>query len=314
MGVPMLERVVAALQRHGVTEVILSVGYLPDRFIDAYPDFRVCDLPISYAVETVPLDTGGAIGFAARHGQVDSTFVVVNGDNLTDLDLTALLQFHRDTGAQATIALHPVEDPSRYGVVVKDEVGRVLSFVEKPPAADSPSRDISAGTYVMEPTVLDLIPEGARVSVERVTFPELVGLGTLYAKVDTSYWLDAGTPATYLQAHADILSGSRTVTPSLEWTGTSWVHPLADVDPTAELRGASIDEGCKVGAGAVVRHSVLMPGAVVGPRAEVASSILGPHSSVGEGARLGPTCVVGAHEAVADFDQLEGDVRVGVAR
>lgn len=311
VGVPMLERVLENLKRHGVTEVILSLGYLPDRFVEAYPDFVVGGLPVSYAVEPEPLDTAGAIRFAALHGGVEETFVVVNGDVLTDLDLTELVATHRARGAETTIALHPVEDPSRYGVVVTDAEGRVLSFVEKPPAGDAPSNEINAGTYVMEPSVIDLITPDVKVSVERVTFPELVALGTLFAQVDSGYWLDTGTPQAYLQAHSDILSGHRSATVEGGLAGGNWVHPTATVDSTARLAGTSVDRGASVGAGAVVEDTVLMPGAVVGPGARVTGCILGPHARVGTDARLGPTCVIGAGEHITDGARLEGDVRVG---
>ncbi len=313
VGTPMLERVISNLARHGATEAILSLGYMPDRFIEAYPEFMVAGVPVSYAVEPEPLDTAGAIRFAAEHAHITETFVVVNGDVITDLDVTALMAFHRARGARATLALHPVEDPSRFGVVPTDENGRVLEFVEKPPKDQAPTNEINAGTYVLEPSVISMIEPGVRVSVERVTFPELARRGELFARADSSYWLDTGTPDAYLQAHADILSGRRNIELTPAVLAGSWVHPSAHVDPTALLKGAAIDRGCVVEAHAEVIDSVLMPNATVRQGAHVRSSIVGPHAVVGAGAALHPICVIGRDETIEDDAELTGE-RVGGPR
>ena len=209
VGVPMIERVLGHLAAHGIDEAVLSLGYLPDAFLDAYPDGQAAGVRLSYAVEPEPLDTAGAVRFAATFAGIDETFVVVNGDVLTDIDLTALVAFHRERGAEGTIALHPVADPSAFGVVPTDDDGRVTAFVEKPPRDEAPTNLINAGTYVLEPSVLARIPEGGRVSIERETFPAMVRDGGLYARSDDAYWLDTGTPAAYLQAHFDFLRQAR---------------------------------------------------------------------------------------------------------
>jgi mannose-1-phosphate guanylyltransferase len=310
VGKPMLERVLANLERHGVTQAILSLGYLPDRFIASYPSYVVAGMPVAYAVEPEPLDTAGAIRFAAQHGGVDETFVVVNGDILTDLDLSGLLSFHRDRGAEATIALHPVEDPSRYGVVATDGDGRVVAFVEKPPREEAPSNQINSGVYVLEPSVLDYIEPDARESVERVTFPALAAKGSLFALADTAYWLDTGTPQAYLDAHADILNGRRVVALDSPISSGSWVHPSATVGASASLRCATIDRDCHVGNDVTIEDSVLLPGAVVGDGATIRGSILGPRCVIGAHVELNATCVVGADAVVEAGARLEGDVRV----
>ena len=207
--VPMLERVLAHLQAHGVDEVVLSLGYRPDAFFAAYPDHRAAGVRLDYAVEPEPLDTAGAIAFAAGHAGIDETFIVVNGDVLTDVDTSALVDFHRAHGATATIHLKAVDDPTRFGVVPIDGDGRVIEFVEKPPADRVPTNLINAGTYVLEPEVLERIPAGRRVSVERETFPALAAEGAVFALASDAYWLDTGTPAAYLQANADLIDGSR---------------------------------------------------------------------------------------------------------
>ncbi len=208
VGVPMIERVLGHLARHGVDEAVLSLGYLPDAFMEAYPDGRAAGIRLFYAVEPEPLDTAGAVRFAATLAGIAETFVVVNGDVLTDLDLTSLVAFHRERRAEGTIALHPVADPSAFGVVPTDEEGRVTAFVEKPPRDEAPTNEINAGTYVLEASVLARIPEGGRVSIERETFPTMVRDRCLFARSDESYWLDTGTPAAYLDANFDYLNGA----------------------------------------------------------------------------------------------------------
>src|SRR5690606_24539966 len=154
-------------------------------------------------------DTAGAVRFAAREAGIDSTFIVVNGDVLTDLDVGALWKLHQGSGAEGTIALTPVDDPARYGVVPIDADGRVEAFIEKPPAGEAPSNWINAGTYVLEPSVLDRIAADRKVSIEREIFPAMVTDRTLYALQSGAYWVDAGTPETYLQVQLDLIAGVR---------------------------------------------------------------------------------------------------------
>jgi len=311
MGVPMIEGVLGQLGRHGIDEAVLSLGYLPDRFLEAYPDGQCAGVRLRYAVEPEPLDTGGAVRFAAEELGVTETFIVVNGDVLTDLDVAGLVTFHRRKGAEGTIALHPVEDPSRFGVVPTDDDGRVTAFVEKPPRDEAPTNQINAGTYVFEPSVLGRIPLGQRISLERVTFPAMVADKTLYAWSDDNYWLDTGTPEAYLTAHRDILDGRRH--PSFLTSGIvggSYVLPGASIDPSASVTESVIDSGARVGAGAQIRSSVLLPGAQIGAGAIVEGSIIGPRAVVGERAVLRPTCVLGADAVVAAGEELV-DAKIG---
>lgn len=311
VGVPMLECVMESLARHGITDAVLSLGYLPDRFTEAYPSGIVSGVRVTYAVEPEPLDTAGALRFAAAFAGVDNTFVVVNGDVLTDLDVTALLDFHREHDAEATIALHPVEDPSHFGVVPTAPDGRVIAFVEKPPREEAPTNLINAGTYVFEPRALDRIAKEGRVSVERETFPSLAEAGTLFAMADDAYWLDTGTPRLYLQANIDVLRGDNT---QHEFRGVidgAWCASTSTVDASAKVSHSVVDRGCVVGADVILEECVLLPGAVVQSGSEIRSSIIGPEAVIGSGSQLGPTCVVGAKEHVAPDSRLFGDVRLG---
>jgi NDP-sugar pyrophosphorylase family protein len=312
---PMIERVLGHLARYGIDWAVLSLGYLPDSFVKAYPEGVAAGVRLSYAVEPSPLDTAGAIRFAARSAQIDDTFVVVNGDVLTDMDLGALLAFHRTHGAQGSISLHPVDDPSAFGVVPTDDDGRVRAFVEKPPRGEAPTDLVNAGTYVLEPSVLERIPDDRRVSIERETFPSMVADGSLYALSDTSYWLDAGTPESYLRAHWDLLEGRRQgpPAPGARDAGEGlWVLGVPEIEPGAEVRGpaligdgalvrdgalvdgAVVGHDCVVERGARVVRSVLLAGAVVEPGATVAGSIVGPGAHVGKGSDVRPLSVIGA--------------------
>jgi mannose-1-phosphate guanylyltransferase len=311
VGVPMIECVLEALAAHGVTSAVLSLGYLPDRFISAYPDNVIAGVSVTYAVEPEPLDTAGAIRFAARHAGIDETFLVINGDVLTDLDVTALLKFHRAHRAEATIALHPVEDPSRFGVVSATPEGRVLAFIEKPPLGEAPTNLINAGTYVMEPSVIERIAPSGRVSVERDTFPALAAAGTLFAMSDDGYWLDIGTPQAYLTANIDILNDRDGHAPPAGTADGAWCHASATIDASATLVNAVVDANCYVGANVVLQNVVLMPGAVIEEGSQVSWSIIGPEAVIGSFSTLAATCVVGAKQHVARGSSLSGDVRLG---
>jgi mannose-1-phosphate guanylyltransferase len=311
VGVPMIECVFEWLGRHGVTETVLSLGYLPDRFTEAYPSSMIAGVHVDYAVEPEPLDTAGAIRFAARQFDFDETFLVVNGDVLTDLDITKLVAFHHEHEGEATIALHPVDDPSRFGVVPTMPDGKVIAFVEKPPRDEAPTNNINAGTYIFEPRVLDRIAGEGRVSVERDTFPALAGAGELYAMADHAYWLDTGTPQAYLQANVDILNGRQGMHEFTDIVDCSWRHELATVDATATLTNSVVDSDCVVGANVVLEETVLLPGAIVQSNCVIRSSIIGPGAVVGRYSQLGATCVVGANEHVAPASELSGEVRLG---
>jgi NDP-sugar pyrophosphorylase family protein len=322
----MIERVLEPLARHGIDEAVLSLGYLPDAFTDAYPDGTAAGVRLRYAVEPEPLDTAGAVRFAAEYAGVDSTFVVVNGDVLTDLDLGALVDFHRERGAEGTIALSPVTDPSAFGVVPTDSKGRVEAFVEKPPRDEAPTNLINAGTYVLEPSVLSRIPAGRRVSIERETFPAMVRAGSLYALADESYWLDTGTPAAYMQAHRDLLDGRRGEPPvpgarslgDRVWVsgepvilgtvvGPAWLGDGVRVEEGARVEGSALGAGCVVEPGSTVTGSVLLDGARVAARSSVEASVLGRGSTVGERCEVKPISVLGFGAVVASGTVVDGE-------
>ena len=326
VGVPMIERVLGHLASHGVDEAVLSLGYLPDAFTAAYPDGEAAGVRLTYAVEPDPLDTAGAVRFAAAFAAIDETFVVVNGDVLTDLDLTALIDFHRERGAEGTIHLHPVADPSAFGVVPTDAEGRVTAFVEKPPRDEAPTNSINAGTYVLEPSVLNRIPANGRVSIERETFPAMVRDGGLYARADDRYWIDTGTPAAFLEANFDYVEGRRgpVIAPGLGDRGDGvYVEGQSDlegdvvahavvfggctVEPTGRVERCVLGRGSVISAGAVVADSVLMDDCHIAADATVAGSIMGPRSIVGQRADVRPVSVLGADAVVSSGTTVDGE-------
>lgn len=320
-GVPLIERVISRLGAHGVDRVVLSLGYRPDSFFAAFPDDIAAGVPLTYVVEPEPLDTGGAIRFAARQAGLRDTFLVANGDVLTDLDFTALIDAHRRTGAEATIALTPVDDPSRFGVVTTDGDDRVTAFIEKPDPGAAPTNLINAGTYVFEPAVLARIPADRKVSLEREVFPALVVDGTLFALASERYWLDVGLPDSYLQASTDLLDGTRGAGPPAPgadrraeggWTlGEPVVDPGADIDdqsllcdgchvgPAVESRRSVVGPASRVAGGARLEDAVLLAGAIIGEGAVVERSIIGPGAVVGAGAKVTGLSVLGEGAVIA---------------
>lgn len=327
-GVPLIERVIAHLAAHGVDRVVLSLGYRPDSFFAAFPSNTAAGVPLVYVVEPEPLDTAGAIRFAAKDAGVRDTFVVANGDVLTDLDVSALIDAHRFTGAEATIALTPVDDPSRFGVVTTDPSGRVTDFIEKPAPGTAPTNLINAGTYVFEPSVLGRIPADRRVSVEREIFPSLVAAGTLFAVASKRYWLDVGLPDSYLLAVTDLLDGSRGAGPPAPgadrrseggWTlGEPVVEAGAHVDDQSllcdgcriaddvEVHRSVIGPASRVARDARIEDSVLLAGAILGEGAFVQGSIIGPGAVVGAGAKVTGLSVLGEGAVIAPGASVDG--------
>ena len=271
-----LEWLLVHLARGGVTDAVLALGFKPEPFMQAYPDARCAGVRLSYAIEDSPLDTAGAIGFAARSAGLrerGEAFVVANGDIVTDLSVGGLVAAHRANvqhGARATIHLTPVADPSQYGVVESEAgSGRVRGFLEKPAPGTTASRHVNAGTYVFEPDVLDMLPGDAPLSVERVIFPALVERRALFAHPTDDYWLDAGRPESYLRANLDLVGGRRR-------DRDTAVHATATIASDATVHDSLVGARAVIEAGASVVGSVIFPGARVGAGARVSgSSVMG---------------------------------------
>ena len=307
---PMIEHVVAKLVAEGTDDVVLSLGYRPDAFGVAYPSGRCAGAGLRYATEPEPLGTAGALLFAARRAAADNgaavggdpfseTFWALNGDVLTDAPLSKLLALHRARGAEATILTIPMADASRYGLVESDDAGRVSQFVEKPATGGAASGWINAGVYVLEPSVLARIPPDEQVSLEHKTFIELADAGSLYALRSEDYWIDAGTPASYLQANIDLISGRRAIT-------LGALSPEATISSRAAVDGSVVMERATVEAGARLDGSVVLPGARIGAGAVVSDSVVGYDAVVGPGARLAGFTLLGDGVKVAAGESLQG--------
>lgn len=307
---PFIRYMVDWLGRHGVSEVLMACGFRAEDLREALGDEIPGGPSITYVQEGEPLGTAGPVRLAADQGLLEERFLVLNGDVLSDLDLTALLRQHEQTGAVVTLALYPVDDPSHYGLVRRADDGRVLEFVEKPDPDEIDTDEISAGAYVVESSILELIPAGRAVSIEHEVFPQLVGRG-LYGRRLEGYWMDIGTPERYLQASWDILEGrvETDVTPSAPGM---WVDEHAEVDGGASVGPrAVVRAGCEVAEGAVVSGSVLLDACRIGADAQVRDAILAAGVTVAERARLESGTVLGAGATVESGATVEQGARVG---
>jgi mannose-1-phosphate guanylyltransferase len=305
MDRPFLHHVLDHLAVHGVHEVVLSSSYLESAF-RPFIESRHGDPAITWITEAEPLGTGGAIVNAVRHLD-DEPFLVLNGDILTDLDLTAMIAVHRERGAAATIALTPVDDARPYGLVAEGGDGRVLEFREKPSQA-APG-NVNAGTYVLGPEALAGFGTDGPLSVEREVFPSLIARGErVQAFGSTAYWMDVGTPETYLRAHFDVLEGR---VRGLRYDAP-FRAPDAEVDLRAHLgRWAVVGAGASVGPEAEVEDSVLHAGAGVDEGAAVRGSILGPGARVGAGARVADSVLAEGSRVLGGVELVEGRVSAG---
>jgi mannose-1-phosphate guanylyltransferase len=328
-GIPFLERTIVRLRTAGVTDVILASGYLPDAIRNHFGDGSQLGVRIAYVVEDSPLGTAGAVRNVASH--IKGPFFVLNGDVLTSLDLIAMRAFHEAHGGLGTLHAIRVDDPSAFGCIVQDGSGRVTRFVEKPPRDEAPTDEINAGTYLLEPGVIDAIPAGRAVSIERETFPELLARGErLNTHVTTDYWLDVGRPAQYLQAHTDVLDGKlslsaagsivergRFVLPGDRYDGPgrvqspSFIGNGVTIDPSAVVGPyAVLGADCEVGPNASVRDSVLWDDVDVEAGATISDAILATGVRVGRGAVIASGAVIGHAAKIAANSVLSPDARI----
>jgi mannose-1-phosphate guanylyltransferase len=308
------------LRGHGIDDVIMSCGFLADSVRDVLGDGSQLGIRLRFVEEPEPRGTAGALKLAEP--MLDERFLMLNGDVLTDIDLTAQIAQHDASGARATLALVPVGDPSAYGVVILREDRSVSEFVEKPSPGSVDSNLISAGAYVLEREILDLVAQDRNVSIEREVWPRLIDDG-LYGFSSDSYWLDIGTPARYLQGTFDILEGN-VETAVRERLGSDWLaiddgaQAHGKVAPPALLeRGVHVAAGAhvgslvvlardvSVGAGSTVERAVVLEGTQIGEGCELRECIvaagcrIGDGTSITGGAVLGDGVIVGAHNVIA---------------
>lgn len=323
---PFLERMIDYLKRHGVTEVILAMGYLPDKIQDYFGDGRGLGVKLTYSVEQKPLGTAGAVKLVGP--LIKGTFIVLNGDIVTDMDLSEEIRLHHSRKATATLFLVPVEDPSRFGVVELDAESRILRFTEKPKREEARANTINGGCYILEPEIFAHIPADEHYMFERGLFPKLVEVGRpMYGYAPSCYWNDVGTPATYLQVHRDMLTGVAkgelpakaadckvdntailagpvvlgsgcSIGPGARIEGPTVLGSHCIVGAEATVRGAVLWEGVHIGKGSGVEESVIGRGAQIGSSVILVRAVIGDAACIGDGVHLAAGSNVGAGQSI----------------
>lgn len=311
-GVPFTVHQITRARDAGVTRIVLATSYKAEVF-KAFIDDADLGIEVVIATEDEPLGTGGAIRHALPYLESgpDEPVLIFNGDVLSGVDIAGLVQHHRDTSSDVTLYLTPVEDPRAYGLVPTDEYGRVTAFLEKPKTdAEIVTNTINAGCYVFKRSIIDTIPAGRPVSVERETFPGLLADGaTVTGVVDPGYWLDLGTPLSFVQGSCDLVLGTAP-SPAVPSTGERLVLPGAEVDLRAKVDGGSvIGRGAVVGADAVVTGAVVFDGAEIAEGANVSDSIVGAGAVIGAGTVL-RGAVIGDGAVIGRGNELLDGVRV----
>jgi mannose-1-phosphate guanylyltransferase/phosphomannomutase len=324
---PIMEHVLRLLQRHGITETVVTVQFLASLVRNYFGDGEDLGMVLHYATEDTPLGTAGSVK-NAEHLLDDGTFLVISGDALTDFDLTDLLKFHHDKGALVTVCLTRVPDPLEFGITIVDDDGKVQRFLEKPTWGQVFSDTVNTGIYVMEPEVFEHVAKGESVDWSGDVFPQLVEQGLpIYGYVAEGYWEDVGTHESYFKAQADVLSGKVDVDlDAFEVSPGVWVGEGADVHPEAVLRGplyvgdyakveagAELREFCVLGSNVVVKNGAFLHRAIVhdnvfiGPQTNLRACVIGKNTDImraariEEGAIIGDECVIG-EEALVSAD------------
>ncbi|MFJ9855455.1 sugar phosphate nucleotidyltransferase [Streptomyces sp. NPDC101150] len=309
-GVPFLTHQLARARAAGVTHIVLATSYLAEVFEPYFGDGSALGLHLEYVTEEEPLGTGGAIRNVAErlHSAPGDPVLIFNGDILTGLDIKALVGTHRTSGADVSLHLTRVEDPRAFGLVPTDGTGRVTAFLEKPQTPEEIVTDqINAGAYVFNRSVIDSIPAGRPVSVERETFPGLLAAGAhLQGMVDSTYWLDLGTPQAFVRGSADLVLG-RAPSPAVPGRcGDRLVLDTAEVAPDAKLTGGTVvGPRAVIGAGARIEGSAVLDGAVIEAGAQIHDSLIGAGARIGartvlDGAVIGDGARIGADNELRD--------------
>jgi len=314
LGRPLLEHLLLNLRQHGVDSVTLAMTRRSEAIRAAFEDGAALGIAIDYAYEDVPLGSGGAIGSiastwrTAEGGPWDEAFIVVNGDVITDLDVSAMIANHRAKGAVLSLSLHEVEDPSPFGVVDIDSDGLIHRFVEKPAIEDAPSRLINAGTWIFEPRLIEMLDPANFHRVEDGLFPKLCGTHEpVYGFHQQAYWADVGNPDALLRVNLDMAAGLVT-SPAASPTA-----PGVYIDKTSTIEdGAHVEAPAVIGAGSIVRsgatvaRSLLWDEVSVGTDASVTDSILATGVAVGAEAQVAHS-VVAHHATIQPRTSLEGE-------
>jgi mannose-1-phosphate guanylyltransferase len=326
---PFIEHMLQSIRDQGVDEVVLAVQYLAERFREALGDGSRLGLKVHIVEEPEPRGTAGAVK-NVEHLLGDTTFVF-NGDVMTDLDLQAMLAFHREHASACTIALTPVDDPTSFGLVETDANGRIHRFLEKPRAEDVTTNMINAGTYILESKVFKYVPPGQHYMFERGLFPVLLQTSDpMYGFPSRSYWTDVGKPQTYLEVHHDILIGKAryqfrghqiadrvwaeqeaSVHESAQLVGPIVLGPEVRIAAGAQIIGPTVlGARCVVEANATIEGSVLWEDNVIGESAVLHNCVVGRGNRIGSKAHLADGTIVSDNCVIGPENRLERGIRV----
>lgn len=291
VNIPILEHLIGHIREHGIKEIVLAQGHLAQAIVNYFGDGRQFGVTIHHSYENIPLGSAGAAKNAAH--LLQETFLVLNSDIFSDMDFTAMLQLHRQSGAKATIATIPVEDPTLYGLVESNASGRVRRFLEKPKREEVTTNMINAGAWFVEAEILSRIPENTFYSFERNVFPQLLSEGSpVYAFSSSGYWIDMGTTEKYLQIHRDLLNG-KSQRYSLPPGKTSLIGEGSYIDNSARINGkVIISTGCTIGARAVLEGPVVIgPGCLIEDNAVIHDTVIWKNVRIGQDARISGTII-----------------------
>lgn len=326
---PFLEHMLKNLKKHNIDEVILAICYLPACLQRHFGDGSALEVRLNYTVEESPLGTGGAVKNAQQ--LLNDTFLVFNGDVFSDLDLTDMIKFHRKHKAKATIALTPVEDPTAYGVVETDNQSRVKRFVEKPSWERVTTNFINAGTYVLEPEVLELIPPGIFCMLERGLFPDLVERGIpFFGYRSNAYWIDIGNPKDYLKLHHDLLMRKAIVHfPGKLIADDIWLDKGCNIHPSVKLIGPIVigrkcvieqdvqisgptvlGSGCNIRQGSTIDEAILWQNVKLGKNVTIRNSVVGSNSVIGDNTWVTDGSILGDDTNIGSGNKLEHGIKV----
>src|SRR5256886_16137028 len=318
VGKPCIEHILELLKQHGLEEVIVTVAFLPQAIRGYFGDGESLGMKIGYSVEETPLGTAGSVRLAGD--QLDETFLVISGDALCDIDLTALIDFHKQKGAAVTIGLKSVDNPLEFGIVVTDDDGRVERFLEKPSWGQVFSDTINTGIYVLEPEVLNHVPTDRPYDFSKELFPLLLEMGRpIYGHVCTGYWQDIGNLDQYRQANFDALDAKvRLNVSGIRLRGNIWIGESAELDALERVEGpAFVGNYCRISADATVgAYSVLGPSVTLRERARTARSVIDASTHIGrsalvEGAIVGRSCDLRSHVRVHEGVAIGDEVTIG---
>jgi len=323
---PIMEHIINLLRRHGITDQIATIQFLGRMIRSYFGNGEDLGVQLTYATEETPLGTAGSVK-NAQDALQDDTFLVISGDALTDIDLTRLIEYHREKGSMATLCLKSMENPLEFGIVITREDGSIERFLEKPNWGQVFSDTINTGIYVLEPEIFDYIPDEAVFDFSSDLFPLLLDKGLPmfgYVAPEQEYWCDVGNPESYLSSHRDVLEGRvRLEVPGFKLGDNVWLGEGAEVDPTARIDGPCvIGENCRIGPGvhlreftvlganvvceegAFLQRSIVQDNAYVGPSSNLRGAVIGKSTDVRRSARveegvvIGDDCSIGANAVI----------------